>query len=101
MISLVSEIMSLEWVDALEMAYLFLFGLLLATVDTPLFTSLGMVVHIRQACNRFLALVTRVTGKGIVYMFLGCTLWSSMWENLEDGIELFLTFFLGIFIVFT
>merc|ERR1719163_1835917 len=76
-------------------------GLLLATVDTPLFTSIHFVTHIRQACNRFLAIVTRVTGKGIVYMFLGCTLWSSMWTNLEGGLLLFLAFFLGIFIFFT
>jgi hypothetical protein len=100
-ISLVEEIFSLEWVDALEMAYLFLFGALLAIVDTPLFTSLHIVIHIRQACNRFLAIVTRVTGKGVVYMFLGCTLWSSMWTNLEDGFMLILAFFLGIFIFFT
>merc|ERR1719359_1825673 len=83
------------------MAYMFFFGILLAIVDTPLFTSLHIVIHIRQACNRFLAIVTRVTGKGVVYMFLGCTLWSSMWTNLEGGFLLFLAFFLGIIIFFT
>jgi hypothetical protein len=100
-ISLVSEIISLEWIDALEMLYLFCFGVLLATVDTPLFTQMGFVHHIRQVCNRFISLVTRVTGKGVVHMFLGCTLWSSMWSNLEGGGFLFLAFFLGIVIFST
>merc|ERR1719420_2574638 len=34
-------------------------------------------------------------------MFLGCTLWSSMWSNLEGGGFLFLAFFLGIVIFST
>jgi len=100
-ISAIDETFSLEWVDALEMAYLFLFGLLLAIVDTPLFTQMSFVTHIRQSCNRFIAILTRVTGKGIVYMFLGCTLWSSMWTNLEGGMLLFVAFVLGIVIFFT
>lgn len=100
-ISFMNEIMSLEWVDALEMAYLFLFGVLLAVVDTPLFTSVMVVTHIRQAVNRFVAILTRVTGKGVVYIFLGCTLWSSMWSNLEGGFLLFLAIFLGMIIFLT
>jgi len=97
-ISFVDEVMSLEWIDALEMAYIFFFGVLLATVDSPLFTNVMLVTHIRQGLNRFLAIVTRVTGKGVVYMFLGCTLFSSMWSNLEGGFQLFMAFFLGCFI---
>lgn len=100
-LALVDEILSLEWVDALEMAYLFLFGLLLALVDTPLFTQVGFVHHIRQMCNRFIAILTRVTGKGVVYMFLGSTLWSSMWSNLEGAGMIILAFFIGIVIFCT
>jgi len=95
-ISCASEIISLEWIDALEMAYLFFFGILLAVVDTPLFTSVALVTHVHQTVNRFIAILTRVTGKGVVYMFLGCTLFSSMWSNLEGALMLFLAFFLGI-----
>lgn len=100
-IAMVQEIETIEWIDALESAYLFLVGLILAFVDTPVFTNLGMVVHFRQAANRFLAIVTRVTGKGVVFCFLGCTLWSSMWSNLEGGIHFVVAFFLGIFILAT
>jgi len=100
-ISFVQEIFSLEWIDALEMAYLFFFGVLLAIVDTPLFSTINIVTHIRQAVNRFVAILTRVTGKGVVFMFLGCTLWSSMWANVEGGFLLFLAFFLGTVIELT
>lgn len=95
LISFLNLVFSLEWVDALEMAYLFFFGVLLATVDTPLFTSMMLVTHIRQSVNRFVAVLTRVTGKGFVYMFLGCTLWSSMYSNLEGFFFQFLAFLLG------
>jgi len=101
MISFVNELFSLVWVDALEMAYLFLFGLLLATVDTPLFSTFNVVNTVRHGVNRFVAILTRVSGKGVVYMFLGCTLWSSMFSNLEGGFLLFLAVLLGVLIFFT
>jgi hypothetical protein len=94
-ISFINLVISLEWVDALEMAYLFFFGLLLATIDTPFLSSLTIVHTIRQGAHRFVALLTRMTGKGVVYMFLGCTLWSSMWANLEGAFILLLAVILG------
>lgn len=94
-IGFVNLVISLEWVDALEMAYLFLFGLLLATIDTPLCPTFNFVNTIRQGAHRFVAVLTRMTGKGVVYMFLGCTLWSSMWSNLEGAFILLLAVILG------
>jgi len=94
-ISFVNLVISLEWVDALEMAYLFFFGLLLATIDTPLCPTFNFVNTIRQGAHRYVALLTRMTGKGIVYMFLGCTLWSSMWSNLEGAFILLLAVIFG------
>merc|ERR1719272_1453936 len=47
-ISCVTLLLSLEWVDALEMAYLFLFGMLLAVLDTPLFHQVAIVAEMRQ-----------------------------------------------------
>lgn len=100
-VSFLDLIFSFEWIDALEMAYLFFFGTLLALVDTPVFTNMSIVANIRACMNRFAAVLTRVTGKGIVYCFLGCTLWSSMWSNLEGTFLTFLAFFLGIAIFLT
>jgi len=101
LISFINEVFSLEWVDALEMAYMFLGGLLMATVDTPLFTGFNCVNTVRHGVNRFLALLTRVTGKGVVFCFFGCTLWSSMFANLEGGFLLVLACLLGVFIFLT
>jgi len=100
-ISCVEEILTLAWIDALEMAYLFCFGVLLAVVDTPLCTSMAFVPHVHNTVNRFVAILTRVTGKGFVYMFLGCTLFSSMWAKLTGAVYLFLAFFLCVFIFLT
>lgn len=94
-ISFVNFVVSLQWVDGLEMAYLFFFGLLLATIDTPLCPTFQFVSTIRQGVHRFVALLTRMTGKGVVYMFLGCTLCSAMWSNTKDAFLLLLAVILG------
>lgn len=100
-VSFVNLVISLEWVDALEMAYFFFFGLLLATIDTPLCPTFQLVNTVRQGAHRFVALLTRMTGKGLVYMFLGCTLWSSMWSNLEEWFMKLLAVILGALIFLT
>jgi len=95
LVSCIDEILSLEWIDALEMAYFVLMGILMAIVDTPFFNSSALFTHIHQGVNRFLAILIRVTGKGVVFMFLGCTLFSSMWNNLEGVVNEALALFLG------
>lgn len=99
MLSMVSEIFSLEWVDALEMGYLFIFGLLLAVLDTPLFNQVAIVSELRLAIGKYIAVLQRVTGKGCTYIFLGCALWSSMFANIEGGFLLFLAVIICLFVV--
>jgi len=99
-ISFVSELFSLEWVDALEMGYLFIFGLLLAVLDTPLFNQVAIVSELRTGIGKYIAVLQRVTGKGAAYIFLGCALWSSMFANVEGGFLLFLAALIGLFVVF-
>merc|ERR1719272_2804185 len=99
MLSMVSEIFSLEWVDALEMGYLFIFGLLLAVLDTPLFNQVNFVSEMRTAIGKYAAVLQRVTGKGGAYIFLGCALWSSMFANVEGGFMLVLAALIGGFVV--
>lgn len=100
MISCVTLLFSLEWVDALQMAYLFLFGMLLAVLDTPLFNQVQIVSELRTAIGKYIAVLQRVTGKGAAYIFLGCSLWSSMYSNLEGGFMLFMSVLIGLFVVF-
>merc|ERR1719428_2311134 len=97
---MVTELFSFEWVDALEMGYLFLFGMLLAVLDTPLFNQMQIVAEIRVAIGKYIAILQRVTGKGATYIFLGCALWSSMFANVEGGFMLFVAALIGIFVVF-
>lgn len=99
LISFFSEIFSLQWVDALEMSYLFIFGLLLAVLDTPLFNQVAIVSELRIAIGKYIAILQRVTGKGAAYIFLGCALWSSMFANVKGGFLLFLAVLIGLFVV--
>jgi len=100
LISFMSELFSLQWIDALEMGYLFIFGLLLAVLDTPLFNQVAIVSEMRTGIGKYIALLQRITGKGAAYIFLGCALWSSMFANLEDsGFLLFLAVLIGLFVV--
>jgi len=99
-ISCITLLFSLEWVDALEMAYLFFFGMLLAVLDTPLFNNVQFVSDLRTGIGKYIAVLQRVTGKGATYIFLGCALWSSMYANVEGGVMLFLAVLIGLFVLF-
>lgn len=98
-ISCITMLFSLEWVDALQMAYLFVFGLLLAVLDTPLFNQVAIVSELRTAIGKYIAVLQRVTGKGAAYIFLGCAMWSSMYANFTGGVMLFLAVLIGLFVV--
>jgi len=98
-ISFVQELFSVEWVDALEMAYLFIFGMLLSVLDSPLFGQVAGVCELRAAIGKYIAVLQRVTGKGAAYIFLGCALWSSMYANVEGGFLLFIAAMLCLFVV--
>jgi len=87
---------SFELVDFLEMAYLFIFGAVLAVLDTPCFKAMKTIKDHREYFSKYIHLLTRVTGKGITYLFLGCSLFSGMWDNLEGYGLLFLAFVLCI-----
>jgi len=99
LIACIDMIFSLEWVDAIEMFYLFMFGVLLAVLDSPLFNQVQIVAELRTAIGKYIALLQRVTGKGAAYIFLGCALASSMFANVEGGFLLVLGALLGGFVV--
>jgi len=100
MISFVQELFSLQWIDALEMVYIFIFGLLLAVLDTPFFNQVSIVSELRAGISKYIAALQRVTGKGLAYIFLGCALWSSMFANVTGVFLLTVATLLGLFTVF-
>lgn len=85
---------SFELVDFLEMSYLLVFGGVLALMDTPCFKNMKTVSDHKLYFSKYVNLLTRVTGKGVTFLFLGCSLFSAMWDNLEGGLLLFLAFVL-------
>lgn len=101
LISFIAELFELQWVDALEMVYFFIFGAILCVLDTPLFAQMLAVSDLKRGVGKYIALLNRVTGKGIVYIFLGSALGSHMWINLESsGFLQFLAVLFGLFIIF-
>jgi hypothetical protein len=90
---------SFEWVDSLEMGYLFLFGAMLAILHMPFLCHLEFVLRNRTLIGRYLHILTRIAGKSAAFVFLGCALFSSMWANLESHILLSLAAVLGFLVV--
>lgn len=85
---------SFELVDFLETCYLMLFGGVLALMDTPCFKTMKTVKDHREYFSKYIGILTRVTGKGIAFLFLGCSLFSTLWDNLESTFMKFLAFVL-------
>lgn len=99
-VSFFSEFFSLQWVDAVEMTYIFLFGLTLAFLDTPLLPNHQFVRESQVSIQKYVGLLSRVTGKGAVYIFLGCALASSMWaKNKKSGLMIFVAVMIGFLVV--
>jgi|Transcript_12528 hypothetical protein len=100
LVSFFSEFFSIQWVNALEMSYLFIFGLILAVLDTPLIPNHQIIRDYQFSITKYIALLSRVTGKGAVYIFLGCALASSMWaKNEKSGFMIFVAVLIGFFVV--
>lgn len=57
------------------------------------FSFLAVKDH-REYFSKYVNILTRVTGKGIAFLFLGCALFSTMWDNLESSGLKFLAFVL-------
>lgn len=96
LVSSIALFFSFELIDFLEMSYLLIFGGVLALMDTPCFKNMKTVADHRMYFSKYVNLLTRVTGKGLTFLFLGCSLFSGMWENLEGGFLLFLAFILSL-----
>lgn len=82
---------SFELVDFLGTCYLFLFGAILAVLDTPFFKTMKAMSDFKAYIGKYIEFLTRVTFKGITFMFLGSYLFATMWDNLEGGFLLFLS----------
>eukprot|EP00933_Yihiella_yeosuensis_P050365 TRINITY_DN4816_c0_g4_i1.p1 TRINITY_DN4816_c0_g4~~TRINITY_DN4816_c0_g4_i1.p1 ORF type:complete len:320 (-),score=62.52 TRINITY_DN4816_c0_g4_i1:70-948(-) len=89
-ISAVDLLFSLQWIDFIEMCYMILFAGVLAIMDTPGFKNMKTVADHRMYFSKYVHILTRLTGKGLCLLFLGCVLFAGMWDNLDGGFLLFL-----------
>lgn len=69
---------SLRWDHCVCFCYVFCFGANQALLDTPFFPTLRFVQHCRAYLNRYVHILTRVTGKGAVLFYAGSTLWAAL-----------------------
>jgi len=88
---------SLKLVDFFALFYLTCFSAMLAVMDTPFFKTIKAVMDAKMYIGKYVQFVTRVTGKGVTFIFLGSMLCVTMWDNLEGGFLLFLAVVLTLF----
>jgi len=67
--------------DMLNLLYLSFFGLLMCAVDTPWGGNFQAVVNFRRLIAKYLAVVTRLTGKGGTFLMLGTMSFTALWVN--------------------
>jgi len=73
-----------ELVDAIEMAYIFIFGVILAVLDTPFFKTIKAMGDFKMYIGKYINILLRVTGKGLAFLFLGSDLFCVLWELGRD-----------------
>jgi len=95
-IGMISTLLSVEWVDAVEFGYLFVFGAALAALDSPFNSS--FLKEARLQIAKYVHFLTMVFGKGLVFIFLGCSLWASTWSNVEGVVWLLIAAIAGLMV---
>jgi len=77
---------SFTWapVSFLAQTFFLLFSLIMVALDLPpLLVSYRAVTTIKMSTHKCLLFLTRVTGRGMVYVFLSTMVFSTMWDNLS------------------
>jgi hypothetical protein len=82
-IGVVATLVSFQIADCIEMLYLVIFGAVLAVLDTPIFANIKIVPDLKKTISQYVSILTRVTGRGLVFVFLGCTMWAAVTANVE------------------
>jgi hypothetical protein len=87
-------LLSGDVLEALELTYLVIFGAILAVLDTPFFKTIKLMGDLRMYIGKYINLVTRVTGKGITFVFLGSTLFCTIVGTCGNQVWKVLAFFI-------
>lgn len=79
--------------DFLDEVYLLFFGLIMFANDAPL--NFKLILEVKEAIKKYCRFLTRLTGRGLWFLFLGTMTFATLWEN---EISYFLAVVLGFFI---
>jgi hypothetical protein len=82
-ITLIFETELAKLPDTILMCYLFIFGAIMAVLDTPFFKQIVAMQHLKEYIGKYLNVLMRVTGKGLGFVFVGCILFTGIWN--EEG----------------
>jgi hypothetical protein len=80
-------------IDLLDEMYLVIFGAVMFVLDAPL--NFKLLISFKQDIHKYCRFLTRLTGRGVWYIFMGTTTFASLWEN---SISKFLAVVLGLFV---
>lgn len=75
---------------SVQLIFLLLMGAMVAIVDAPGQLQTSCVRESQENVVKYCALVSRVTGKGLILTFVGSALWSSLCTNVDDTVVLLL-----------
>eukprot|EP00747_Dinoflagellata_sp_TGD_P166681 gnl/TRDRNA2_/TRDRNA2_189842_c0_seq1.p1 gnl/TRDRNA2_/TRDRNA2_189842_c0~~gnl/TRDRNA2_/TRDRNA2_189842_c0_seq1.p1 ORF type:complete len:262 (+),score=44.28 gnl/TRDRNA2_/TRDRNA2_189842_c0_seq1:107-892(+) len=87
-----------QLIDTICQVYIFFFGGVLAVLETPFFKAIKIVPDLQRAIHNQCHALTRVTGKGICFLFVGSLLWASWFNNMSTGFAETIAVLLGLVI---
>jgi len=80
-------------IDLIDEMYLVIFGGVMFVLDAPL--NFKMLISFKQDVHKYCKFLTRLTGRGVWYIFMGTMTFATLWEN---SISMFLAVVLGFFV---
>merc|ERR1719265_1435914 len=80
-------------IDLIDELYLVIFGGVMFVLDAPL--NFKLLISFKQDVHKYCKFLTRLTGRGVWYIFMGTTTFATLWEN---SISYFLAVVLGFFV---
>jgi hypothetical protein len=66
--------------------FLLFFGSLMLVLDIPVTIQNNLYLQVKDNIYKFMLFLTRFTGRGIWYMYLGTMVWAALWDQDESKI---------------
>lgn len=73
-----------SFVNVIAMVYISILGVIFAVLDTPFFKTIKAMGDLKMYIGKYLAILTRVTGKGLAFLLFGSDLFCVLRELARD-----------------